>query len=544
MIVHLHFYQGYHMNNSNRSNEYCAYLRKSRSDRDAELHGEIETLERHRQILTESASKQHIKIKKFYCEVVSGDTIEARPVMQELLLDVEAGKWCGVFVVEVERLARGNTKDQGIVSEAFKYSNTKIITPLKTYDPNDEFDEEYFEFGLFMSRREYKTINRRLQRGRIASVKEGKYICSTAPYGYRKVKLAHEKGYTLEIVPEQADIVRQIFEWYCHGEVLPDGTRHRLGTDAIAARLDIMGIKPTVNTTWSKATISDMLRNKTYAGYVFFGRQKDVKSSVNGKIITMRQSNPNYLCNKGIHPAIIDEQTFELATLMRKENRKNTLPSSQILQNPLSGIVFCKKCGKMMTRLAPNKRNHYATLKCINRYCNNVSSPIFLIEEQMLSFLSSWLKSYELNSKTITVLPIYKEIENKQTIIKNIQAEIEGLKTQLNKAYDFLEKDIYTIDIFKERQLALNNNIAQLTDALHSTEDEIARMEHLRAERELYIPKVRHLLETYHSNDAETNNQILHEVIEKIYYSKDTPNRKGCLKNATFTLEVFPKTPI
>ena len=44
-----------------------------------------------------------------------------------------------------------------------------IITPIKIYDPNDEYDEEYFEFGLFMSRREYKTIKRRMQRGRVAA---------------------------------------------------------------------------------------------------------------------------------------------------------------------------------------------------------------------------------------------------------------------------------------------------------------------------------------------------------------------------------------
>ena len=84
--------------------------------------------------------------------------------------------------MEVERLARGNTTDQGIVADTFKYSDTKIVTPNKIYDPGDEFDEEYFEFGLFMSRREYKTINRRLQRGRRASLSEGKYIAGKATY--------------------------------------------------------------------------------------------------------------------------------------------------------------------------------------------------------------------------------------------------------------------------------------------------------------------------------------------------------------------------
>lgn len=84
--------------------------------------------------------------------------------------------------MEVERLARGDTIDQGLVAQAFKFSDTRIITPVKSYDPNNEFDEEYFEFGLFMSRREYKVINRRLQRGRLASVKEGKWVSNRAPY--------------------------------------------------------------------------------------------------------------------------------------------------------------------------------------------------------------------------------------------------------------------------------------------------------------------------------------------------------------------------
>ena len=44
--------------------------------------------------------------------------------MQKLLADVESGQWDGVLVVEVERLARGNTRDQGIVAETFKYSDT------------------------------------------------------------------------------------------------------------------------------------------------------------------------------------------------------------------------------------------------------------------------------------------------------------------------------------------------------------------------------------------------------------------------------------
>ena len=152
---------------------YCIYLRKSRADK--ELCSEEEVLKRHETTLLELAKNRSYNITKIFREVVSGETLAARPQMQELLSEVENGLWEGVLVMEVERLARGNSVDQGIVSQAFKYSNTLIITPTKTYNPANEFDEEYFEFGLFMSRREYKTINRRLNAGRIAACKEGKY---------------------------------------------------------------------------------------------------------------------------------------------------------------------------------------------------------------------------------------------------------------------------------------------------------------------------------------------------------------------------------
>lgn len=122
---------------------YCMYLRKSRADIEAEAHGEGETLLRHERALLELARKQKIDIKEIYREVVSGETIEARPEMQRLLEDVSQSKWTGVLVMEIERLARGDTVDQGSVAKTFKYSGTKIITPSKAYDPNDEFDEEY-----------------------------------------------------------------------------------------------------------------------------------------------------------------------------------------------------------------------------------------------------------------------------------------------------------------------------------------------------------------------------------------------------------------
>jgi len=198
--------------------QYVKYLRKSRFDRDYEEMSMEETLKRHEAILDKLAKDRGYFITKTYYEIVSAESIAARPEIQKLLNEVSAGIYAGVLVVDLERLARGNGIDQGYISQVFQYSGTKIITPSKTYDPSNEFDEEYFEFGLFMSRREYKTINRRLIRGRDSSASEGKWISSMAPYGYKRMKIKGEKGYTLEIVPEEAQWVQKAFELYSQGQ--------------------------------------------------------------------------------------------------------------------------------------------------------------------------------------------------------------------------------------------------------------------------------------------------------------------------------------
>lgn len=526
------------------SGNYCAYLRKSRADRDAELRGEGDTLTRHKKILEDLSEKMNIPIKRFYSEVVSGDTIADRPVMRELLLDVQAGLWTGVFVVEVERLARGNTRDQGIVSDYFKYSGTKIITPSKTYDPNNEFDEEYFEFGLFMARREYKTINRRLQRGRIASIKEGNYIGSTAPYGYNRVKIPDGKGYTLEINEQEANAVRMVFDWYCNGILQEDGSYIKLGTDSIARRLDSLGISPRVSKHWSKASINDMLQNPTYYGEVRFGYKQYVKQMRGEAVIKTRTVNDNCEQNPGKHPAIIDYELFLKAQKVKANNRKNTLPSNVALQNSLAGLVYCKKCGSLMTRLAPNSRNKYATLKCPNKYCDNISSPLFLIEEHILQFLRDWLSKYEVTSQSMDInTPIDKETRILKDAIKNNSSEMSKLTAQLNKAYTLLEQEVYTVEVFRERQQLITQDMEELMLMNEKYEEEISKLEKLRYSNDQFIPRIRYLLDTYSASTAAVQNDLLKEVIERIDYNKETPNTRGQLHNANFNLNIYPKLP-
>lgn len=524
---------------------YLIYLRKSRADMDAEARGEGETLARHEKTLIELAKKMNLNVTGIYKEIVSGETIAARPKMQQVIREVEEGLWEGVLVMEVERLARGDTKDQGTVAEAFKFSNTKIITPVKIYDPSNEFDEEYFEFGLFMSRREYKTINRRIQRGRIASVEEGKYIASSAPYGYERVRIKNDKGYTLKIVPSEADIVRLIYDLYTRGELQENGEFKRLGMYLISKRLDSLHIQPRNSTMWSRSTVKDILTNPTYTGKVRWRWRKVEKKIVNGELVEKRPKDyDNCMKIKALHDPIIDEDTFELAQAIMREKKNISISSNRVLQNPFTGLVYCGKCGALMTRAASNTKVNYPVMKCPNRYCDNISSPIFLIEEQLLVALQDWVDRYELPFRQ-KESPLVSALSLRVSAIKNTEARIETLKKQLLSTYDLLEQGIYTSEVFLERNRSLSDQIREATESLQELQEQYERELLQEQARTKFLPAVRHIIDVYDSmEDASAKNALLKNVIDRIVYVKNERNKKGDLHNINFELTVYPKIPL
>ena len=173
------------------------YLRKSRTD--SQLESVEEVLSRHESMLQDYCIRvfgSTIPEDCIYREVVSGETINERPMMMKLLKDIELGLVDDVIVVEPQRLSRGSFGDIDRIVNTFKYTNTKIITPSKVYDLKEKFDRKYFEQELLRGNDYLEYVKEILVRGRIRSVEDGLYIGSVAPYGYDKIKLP-KKGYTL-----------------------------------------------------------------------------------------------------------------------------------------------------------------------------------------------------------------------------------------------------------------------------------------------------------------------------------------------------------
>lgn len=521
---------------------YCLYLRKSRTDLEAEACNEGDTLLRHEKLLLELAQRQMIPITKIYREIVSGETIAARPVIQKLLSEVEQGQWNGVLVMEIERLARGDTIDQGIVAQAFKYSGTKIITPIKIYDPSNEYDEEYFEFGLFMSRREFKTINRRIQRGRIASVKEGKFISSVAPYGYIRQKIPHEKGYTLTPHPEQVEAVKSIYHWYTTGYLNASGFYEKLGCMKIADLLNLMGFRPPKISTWTKSSVLAILKNPVYIGKIRWQYRREITTIHNSQPKKSRCYTNDYILVEGRHKAIIEESIFLKAQEQLKSRIKPSIPGNRSLSNPLIGLIFCSKCGTPLTRLAKNKKVPYDLLKCMNKQCHNISSPLFLVEELLIKELEKWIKNYSYQPLTSDIhTHIDLMIEEKVKHITDIQIQIVKKEKHYEKIYDFLETNLYTPEDFIRRKILVLKELDQLKEMYQSLSDEL---EHLKIKKQKIpsLPEDLSLSALYYSmKSSQSKSGFLTNLIERIEYEKNEKNKKGDLFRCNFTLDIYPK---
>lgn len=510
---------------------YCMYLRKSRADEEAEVRGEGETLARHKNILSALANKLEISISKVYKEIVSGETIAARPAMQELLKDVEREVWDGVLVMEIERLARGDTMDQGLVAQTFKYSGTKIITPIKTYDPNNEFDEEYFEFGLFMSRREHKTINRRLQRGRIQSAKEGKFTGNIAPYGYKRKKLENDSGYTLEAT-EEAKIVVLIYKWY---------TVERIGVTKIQNRLNEMKVPTRMGGDWTSSTIRDILSNPVYTGKIRQGDRPQVKKIVDGEVVIERPRSKNPNIYKGLHDAIIDEETFSLAQEYLSNNPPLPIPTKYKTKNPLAGLVVCGMCGRKMNR-RPYTSGTPDTLLCTGPTCPNVSSYLYYVEERLLQALAMWLDKYKLELKgqkqesNIEIDVINKSLED-------TEKEINTLNKQLNNLHDLLEQGVYSADVFLERSRVLKERIDTAESTRNKLKEELEAISNRENSKKIIVPKVKKIVGVYWQlQTPKEKNLLLKEVLEKAVYIKKVGGRWHA-KPDDFELHIYPKLP-
>ena len=509
-------------------NRIVAYLRKSRADGETETVEEV--LAKHEKIMQEYMLKHYnteLPEKCIYREIMSGETIAARPVVQQIIRMIQDGNIDAVFVVDLQRLSRGDLSDAGEFSRLFRYSGCLILTPGRTYDISDEYDRKFFETELMRANDYLEYTKKIMLRGRVQSTKSGNYIGSVAPYGYDKCFI--DKRSTLKPNPIESDVVKFIFDLYT--------SDLQYGPTRIADKLNEMGYKPRKGDRWSPLTIRGIVTNPIYIGKVVWDRRKGKISYQNGKIIKQRPRNNDYIIADGVHEPIIDETTFETAQHISKSRSH---PSARIdrskIVNPLAGLLFCR-CGysmvykKLYSKTSTNIPPIYMCSRsnvcsCRGAYIDRVYDELYNTLVLSLAQMKFDIDD-DVNSKTMSADLILREAYEK---------ELNEIKKQQTRLYEFLEKGIYTEEIFLERSAILRDRSEKINLELVNLVSAIKTEE----EKRNFATNLEKCIQTLKDENAtaEEKNILLKTVIKRIEYSRDkSPRRK--YDDTPITLKVY-----
>lgn len=160
------------------------------------------------------------------------------------------------------------------------------------------------------------------------------------PVRLSKDQVAPGKRLHPEVVPNEAQVVRSIVDWYLEG----------FPVYRIANNLNAAGIKTARGLSWTPPTIYTILDNPVYAGLIRYGYRK-VDQRPNGtKTHYKAEEQMGVNLFPGRHEAIISSE--ERAAIQRKRGAKSSHPgpANTTLKNPFAGLCFCSDCGRMMVR--------------------------------------------------------------------------------------------------------------------------------------------------------------------------------------------------
>lgn len=495
------------------------YLRKSRTDDPALTVDEV--LSKHEQMLDDWVARnlpggKTIPEGNRYREVVSGETIESRPRVQELLRRMESPRVKAVLIVEPQRLSRGDLEDIGRLVKLLRYSNTIVITLQYSYDLRDERDRDMFERELKRGNEFLEYQKRIMGNGRLLSVQNGNFIGQKPPYGYKKivVKEGKRKCHTLEPDPEKAPIVKMVFEMYAQGT----------SASQIAKTLRNMGVTTADGGKWVTSSIQQMLTNDHYIGMVHWNRRKTVKVVEDGEVVATRPRSADFLVYPGKHPAIIEKELWDSVQAIRgklppvKEKAKNV--------NPFAGLVYCQ-CGSRMSRrqyMNNGIERCAPRLLCDNQtVCGTASCTLAEFTEEVIEALEKVIADFDLR---LTNAP-EDNTELQAQIIAQLEKRLDELERLELSQWDKYTQEAMPKYIFEQLNKKVTQEKESVQHELKEAKAAVPQKADYAQKRETFAATVNSLRDPDAS--IKEKNLLLKQCIEKIVYNrkrKETGNRR------------------
>ena len=389
---------------------------------------------------------------------------DKRPAFERMIKDSAKGKFQFVIVYTLDRFSR-NRYDSVLHKHTLKENGVCVLSAMEhiTDDPTGALMESILEgFAEYYS----KELAQKIHRGLKDNAEKG-IVNGSIPLGYRRGADGHA-----EIVPEEAEVVREIFRRVLEGEPLI----------RIAEDLNRRGIKTKKGAQWNKSSFNRILSNERYVGVYLY---KEFRI-------------------EGGFPVIVDKDTFAQAQVYIKGKPKARGSTARRRCKGdtylLTGKLYCGECDSPMSGISGTARNedlHYyytCTKKRREKACNKKNVPRDQIERQITREIMVILQDDELLEWMADQAIAHLESERNTAEIEAVRADLE----EATRKRDNLRKNMESgevIPIMMQWLAERQQEVDDLTVRLKALE----KMAFIDIDRDMIIS----YLETLRDGDVE-----------------------------------------
>lgn len=449
-------------------------------------------------------------------EGISGTSVAKREQFLQMIEDAQAGRFDLIVTKEISRFAR-NTLD------SIRYTRELLRHGVGVFFQNDNintFDKDAELRLTIMSsiaQDEVRKLSERTRFGFKRAQENSVLLGQNNLFGYNKV------DGKLEIVEQEAEIVREVFERYVAGE---------MGLRAIANDLDRRGIVGKQGKLLTYSTLYGMIRNPKYKGF-YAGRRYATRDYRDGRSYRL-DANKWIVHEDAKVPAIVTEPLWEEANRLLAERGKTMKQHAQASQNryAYSGKLICARHGTTFHRHV-YKSKRRGEVECWNCklyrqkgkeggchsptiYSSELDRVLARVFERVTDEKSAAMQEY------IRELKDFAEQQDHSAELEKLEEQIGALIDKKEKLLELALDGALTNEEFKKRNEQYNEKIAALEERCSGLKNAGRNL----AERIRRVEKLSKTIEQQWSANCGFSREMSKALVDHILVDADETNTK------------------
>lgn len=318
--------------------------------------------------LLEDYAKQHgYEVYKIYCDDDYSGLYDDRPQFTEMINDAKMGKINTIIAKSQSRFSRNMEHIEKYLHNDFIEWGVRFIGVVDGTDTAIRSNKKSRQIYSMTNEWYCEDLSDSVHAVFDTKMKNGEFIGSFAPYGYKKDPINKNK---LIVDEEAAQVVRRIFNLYISGESISGISRilckERIPTPAVYKKQQGLTYKYKQKYDycekygyWAETTIRRILKNKSYLGSIVQGKTRKINYK-NKKMFPMPEE--RWVVVDNMHEAIISEEEFELVQKIALARVRR--PKKAKVPYILSGKIKCAECGSTIVNTGKNPSGTRTYARC------------------------------------------------------------------------------------------------------------------------------------------------------------------------------------